>query len=755
LFKNHGGTQYTNYFEKNEEDEDKEPLVHYNASIAELRSMVIEGEKLPVNLGSAHGKVSKMLDRAEKWMENYRFILVACGNKAVNQDKNEDNSIPKTASINLSELNAALNAASDLPIDLGDVIELRNMAARVKTWTDQAELIVPKNQTKRNTRGKGSKSGDAKLKHNLKELISLIEEASSLPNDINEDLTRLKAQLNDAQSWRIQAQCDLREIITGFQILSVERTAFIAKEASKLFRDSVEEKTAQSGRNPTKIVKVEISAKKVDMKVNKLVSILLDSANIVPIYTIEERIAEFLSEILSWCSKSASVTPDEVLGKLVLEKIAVYIEEGNDLMKRHINIADIGPNDIENLLIDLRKNWIAVIKKEQDRLRNLEKRGFRFHEWVKEVELILSSPEKISLPELQNYINESHKYPTSKLILCLFSLEQNKEIDTLALSTFTGIELVRKIRKRGKLATAWITELKDILESSSKMFLEDAKKIIAKGDKLGVTCVEVKSLRGQIRKSKAWALKVRKCSLEEGRTHIVDIQKLIGEHNDPSFLVTMPDELKTLKFAIRGYCLCRNPYEGFMIGCDGCEEWYHGMCVGISEVQAGRCEKYLCIRCIISRNYKDCKNEAGQILRKWKSKSELIKSRKHCYRNLQKRFKKADSDNLKWTAEIESCEQILFMLRSKSITITEEASKINHPPNLTNDVNNSIIENGNQYSNKSNSNKEDIEENIKKGTQKVSETFLQSFNFFISQLSLHYFEQFNRKCKRLCLTIQM
>ena len=32
------------------------------------------------------------------------------------------------------------------------------------------------------------------------------------------------------------------------------------------------------------------------------------------------------------------------------------------------------------------------------------------------------------------------------------------------------------------------------------------------------------------------------------------------------------------------YCLCRGYNDGqFMIGCDGCSEWYHGRCIGLTE----------------------------------------------------------------------------------------------------------------------------------------------------------------------------
>jgi len=50
------------------------------------------------------------------------------------------------------------------------------------------------------------------------------------------------------------------------------------------------------------------------------------------------------------------------------------------------------------------------------------------------------------------------------------------------------------------------------------------------------------------------------------------------------------------------YCICRRPYDDreFMIGCDGCKNWFHGRCVGITEVQAETIDNYYCADCLKS-----------------------------------------------------------------------------------------------------------------------------------------------------------
>ena len=125
--------------------------------------------------------------------------------------------------------------------------------------------------------------------------------------------------------------------------------------------------------------------------------------------------------------------------------------------------------------------------------------------------------------------------------------------------------------------------------------MDDAKQFINKGESLNLSCSELKTLRGAMRTTKSWLTKVKKCGAENGETAAINVNELIDEHN--SFLVTAIGEVERLKQATCGYCICRLPYEGFMIGCDGCEEWYHGTCIGLSEEQANKVDKYVCLRC--------------------------------------------------------------------------------------------------------------------------------------------------------------
>ncbi|XP_063232114.1 CXXC-type zinc finger protein 1-like isoform X2 [Bacillus rossius redtenbacheri] len=48
----------------------------------------------------------------------------------------------------------------------------------------------------------------------------------------------------------------------------------------------------------------------------------------------------------------------------------------------------------------------------------------------------------------------------------------------------------------------------------------------------------------------------------------------------------------------QAYCICRSSDSSrFMIGCDNCEEWYHGDCINITEKKAKYIKQYFCMRC--------------------------------------------------------------------------------------------------------------------------------------------------------------
>lgn len=52
------------------------------------------------------------------------------------------------------------------------------------------------------------------------------------------------------------------------------------------------------------------------------------------------------------------------------------------------------------------------------------------------------------------------------------------------------------------------------------------------------------------------------------------------------------------------YCLCRTPYDEtkFYVGCDLCNNWFHGDCVGITEEMSKTMSEFVCTECRHARD---------------------------------------------------------------------------------------------------------------------------------------------------------
>lgn len=49
-------------------------------------------------------------------------------------------------------------------------------------------------------------------------------------------------------------------------------------------------------------------------------------------------------------------------------------------------------------------------------------------------------------------------------------------------------------------------------------------------------------------------------------------------------------------------CICRKGEDGLMIQCDGCDEWFHGECVSVTQEDADKTEQYICGLCLEDTN---------------------------------------------------------------------------------------------------------------------------------------------------------
>ncbi len=226
----------------------------------------------------------------------------------------------------------------------------------------------------------------------------------------------------------------------------------------------------------------------------------------------------------------------------------------------------------------------------------------------------------------------------------------------------------------------WIANVGNVIKSGQKFTLTEAKAKLDAANRLKITCPEYNELKKSFNAAKKWSKSVKKCGLDEGSAQIYTVKELIKEHN--SFLISMPEELEALKQALCAYCICRRPYEGFMIGCDDCEEWYHGPCIGVSQAQGDRIDKYLCVRCCVKKMYWNSCNSVASIIRKWIDPMEMAKSRtldaqKHQRKIREKKreinkLKEELEEHMGRLAELKMVEAQRLSLNSSSTLMTSE-----------------------------------------------------------------------------------
>ncbi|XP_049823872.1 nucleosome-remodeling factor subunit NURF301 isoform X3 [Aethina tumida] len=73
----------------------------------------------------------------------------------------------------------------------------------------------------------------------------------------------------------------------------------------------------------------------------------------------------------------------------------------------------------------------------------------------------------------------------------------------------------------------------------------------------------------------------------------------ITEKSSKSLTEFVCNECRQARDTQKLYCLCQQPYDDsqFYICCDRCQDWFHGRCVGILQSEADNIDEYVCPRC--------------------------------------------------------------------------------------------------------------------------------------------------------------
>jgi len=92
------------------------------------------------------------------------------------------------------------------------------------------------------------------------------------------------------------------------------------------------------------------------------------------------------------------------------------------------------------------------------------------------------------------------------------------------------------------------------------------------------------------------------------------------------------------------YCICRSAdVNRFMIGCDHCEEWYHGDCINVTEKEAKYIKKFFCKECREKNSHLSIVYKS-KFVEKQKETEERLKRKENKEQREKEKKKKKDKD---------------------------------------------------------------------------------------------------------------
>jgi hypothetical protein len=152
--------------------------------------------------------------------------------------------------------------------------------------------------------------------------------------------------------------------------------------------------------------------------------------------------------------------------------------------------------------------------------------------------------------------------------------------------------MICKVRGLSAKVDRWTREIKDIFLSGRKLSVVDVQDLLETGERLKVKSNELRTLKEKFDSAQDWLNKVIEYTNGECVGDVKAINQLIHEHE--SLLVELPEEVEELRQAVVGYCLCRRPYEGFMIGCDCCEVSFYKVLIREENEQCTFPDQFSC-----------------------------------------------------------------------------------------------------------------------------------------------------------------
>ncbi|ETK74235.1 hypothetical protein L915_18924 [Phytophthora nicotianae] len=160
------------------------------------------------------------------------------------------------------------------------------------------------------------------------------------------------------------------------------------------------------------------------------------------------------------------------------------------------------------------------------------------------------------------------------------------------------------VMDEAKKARVWLSKLKKrlralITKGVGRMSISAARSLVEEGEDIAIDMPVFDFLKEHLEIASDWESRVLASGIESGQARVANLLALLNEYECARLVIDLDMHRDVLKSATERYCICRQPFDGLMIGCDHCDDWFHDSCIGMSKEKAEKVEHYTCPSCTI------------------------------------------------------------------------------------------------------------------------------------------------------------
>lgn len=330
-----------------------------------------------------------------------------------------------------NEMKTAVQAAtSSISLDLDEAVALKELADRIQHWFGQVGTVVKPKSKKQNK------------KFTVDEIIELINESSTLPINVENEVSELRSHLEAVEEWKSHATKDLEEIGVSFLKIQEKMTAaygppskfnidLLVKNSDWGAESTGNECKQKEAMEETGVESIpdnleasstadgvsDVVAQHDCSEERDTIQKLQAEARDIGVATIEAELLDLFDGISKWWLRSLKYlkSPREVFDKRYFGAFDRFTDDGDKLVSKCTSYEKKCSDSADG---NCESSWSNFAAAQLDRMKILRSERAKFVAWCDQAKEILADEKKLTLEKLKSLVKTSQKFPPCKLFIC-------------------------------------------------------------------------------------------------------------------------------------------------------------------------------------------------------------------------------------------------------------------------------------------------------------------------------------------------